>query len=45
MAINVEVYPPIDQKPYNLPLMHTQWVKEELEILEKSGIIAHSVPA
>ena len=28
---------PITQKPYTLPLKHTEWVQRELEILEKAG--------
>ena len=35
--------PPITQKPYTLALKHVQWVQEEIEILEKAGIIAKSV--
>ena len=35
--------PPITQKPYTLPLMHTEWVQRELEILEKAGVIVRSV--
>ena len=35
--------PPITQRPYNLALKHVQWVQEEIEILEKAGIIAKSV--
>ena len=35
--------PPITQKPYNLPLKHTEWVQTELEILEKAGVIVRSV--
>ena len=35
--------PPISQKPYDLSLKQTHWVKEELEILEKAGIIVQSV--
>ena len=31
--------PPITQKPYTLPLKHTEWVQRELEILEKAGVI------
>ena len=27
---------PITQKPYTLPLKHTEWVQRELEILEKA---------
>ena len=35
--------PPITQRPYTLALKHVQWVQEEIEILEKAGIIAKSV--
>ena len=34
---------PIPQKPYTLPLKHTEWVQRELEILEKAGVIVRSV--
>ena len=34
---------PICQKPYNLPLKHAEWVKSELNILEKAGVIVRSV--
>ena len=34
---------PITQKPYTLPLKHTEWVQTELEILEKAGVIVRSV--
>ena len=34
---------PITQKPYTLPLKHTEWVQIELEILEKAGVIVRSV--
>ena len=34
---------PITQKPYSLPLKHTEWVQRELEILEKAGVIVRSV--
>ena len=33
----------ITQKPYTLPLKHTEWVQRELEILEKVGVIVRSV--
>ena len=36
---------PITQKPYTLPLKHTEWVQRELEILEKAGVIVRSVSA
>ena len=35
--------PPITQRPYTLALKHVQLVQEEIEILEKAGIIAKSV--
>ena len=35
--------PPNTQKPYTLPLKHTEWVQRELEILEKAGVIVRSV--
>ena len=35
--------PPITQRPYTLALKHVQWVQEEIEILEKAGIIMKSV--
>ena len=35
--------PSIAQRPYTLALKHMQWVQEEIEILEKAGIIAKSV--
>ena len=34
---------PTTQKPYTLPLKHTEWVQRELEILEKAGVIVRSV--
>ena len=34
---------PIIQKPYTLPLKHTEWVQRKLEILEKAGVIVRSV--
>ena len=35
--------PPVCQRPYTLPLKHAEWVKCELNILEATGIIVHSV--
>ena len=35
--------PPITQRPYTLALKHVQWVQEEIEVLEKAGVIAKSV--
>ena len=37
MDIDTEDHSPIVWKPYTLPLRHTQWVWEELEMLEKAG--------
>ena len=34
---------PITQKPYTLPLKHTEWVQRKLEMLEKAGVIVRSV--
>ena len=36
-------HPPMAQKPYTLPLKHSQWVHEELKMLGKAGIISKSV--
>ena len=35
--------PPVSQKPYTLALKHVQWVREEIEMLEKVGVIVRSV--
>ena len=43
MEIDTGDSPPITQKPYTLPLKHATWVKKELEILEKAGVIVRSV--
>ena len=43
VEINTGDSPPITQKPYTLPLKHTEWVQRELEILEKAGVIVRSV--
>ena len=43
MDIPTRDSPPITQRPYTLALKHVQWVQEEIEILEKVGIIAKSV--
>ena len=34
---------PTSQKPYNLPLKHSDWVQKELDTLEKAGVITRSV--
>ena len=43
MDIDTGDSPLICQKPYNLPLKHAEWVKRELNILEKAGVIVCSV--
>ena len=43
VEINTGDSPPITQKPYTLPLKHTECVQRELEILEKAGEIVRSV--
>ena len=43
MEIDTGDSPLITQKPYTLPLKHDEWVKEELDILEKAGVIVRSV--
>ena len=35
--------PPITQRPYTLALKHVQWVQEEIEVLERAGVVAKSV--
>ena len=34
---------PVAQSPYTLPLMHYEWVRQEIETLEKSGVIERSL--
>ena len=34
---------PVVQSPYNLPLKHYDWVRQEIETLEKSGVIERSL--
>ena len=43
MEIDTGDSPPICQRPYNLPLKHADWVRKELEMLEKAGIISRSI--
>ena len=35
--------PPISQRPYGLALKHVQWFQDEIETLEKVGVITKSV--
>ena len=34
---------PVTQSPYTLPLKHYDWVRQEIETLEKSGVIERSL--
>ena len=34
---------PVAQSPYTLPLKHYNWVHQEIEMLEKSGVIERSL--
>ena len=34
---------PSAKKPYTLPLKHYEWVQQEIESLERAGIITRSV--
>ena len=34
---------PVAQNPYTLPLKHHEWVRKEIETLEKAGIIERSL--
>ena len=43
MEIDTGDSPPISQRPYNLPLKHSDWVQKELDTLEKAGVIERSV--
>ena len=43
MEIETGDSPPVCQRPYNLPLKHIDWVQQELNTLEKAGVITRSV--
>ena len=43
MEIDTGDSPPISQRPYNLPLEHSDWVQKELDTLEKAGVMTRSV--
>ena len=43
MEIDTGNHPPIASKPYTLPLKHYEWVQEEIETLERAGIIERSI--
>ena len=42
MEIDTGDSPPISQRPYNLPLKHSDWVQKKLDTLEKAGVITRS---
>ena len=43
MDIDTGGSPPSPKKPYTLPLKHYNWVQQEIESLERAGIITQSV--
>ena len=43
MEIDTGDNPPVSQRPYSLALKHVEWVIQELEALEKAGVITRSV--
>ena len=43
MEIDTGDNPPISQRPYSLALKHVEWVRQEIETLEKAQIITRSV--
>ena len=43
MEINTGDSLPVAQSPYTLPLKHYDWVRQEIETLEKSGVIERSL--
>ena len=43
MEIDTGDNPPVSQRPYSLALRHVEWVRQELEALEKAGVITRSM--
>ena len=43
MEIDTGDHPPISQRPYSLALKHVDWVRKEIETLEKAKVITRSV--
>ena len=43
MEINTRDNLPVAQSPYTLPLKHYEWVRKEIETLEKAGVIVKSL--
>ena len=43
MEIDTGDSSPVAQSPYTLPLKHYEWVRKEIEMLEKAGVIVKSL--
>ena len=43
MDIDTGDSPPVSSRPYTLALRHHRWVQEEIETLERAGVIAKSM--
>ena len=43
MDIDTGDSPPVSSRPYTLALKHHQWVQEEIETLERAGVITKSM--
>ena len=43
MDIDTEDSPPVSSRPYTLALKHHRWVQEEIETLERAGVITKSM--
>ena len=43
MDIDMGDSPPVSSRPYTLALKHHRWVQEEIEILERAGVITKSM--
>ena len=43
MDIDTGDSPPVSSRPYTLALKHHQWVQEEIETLERAGVITESM--
>ena len=43
MEIDTGDRPPVAQNPYTLPLKHHEWVRKEIETMEKAGVIERSL--
>ena len=43
MDIDTGDSPPVSSRPYTLALKHHQWVQDEIETLERAGVITKSM--